>query len=458
MAINPRRRAQQIAAASLAAGLLLLVAKLVVGVATGSLGVLSEAAHSAMDLAASIFALLAVRTALKPPDREHPYGHGRAENLAAFAEGLLLLVTAAGVAYEAVSRLATGTTPVRATGYAMALMLGSVLFEVVRAAVLRQAGRSYHSQALEAEGQNRLADVVAAAGVLAGLVGVGAGYRWADAAAALGVAGIIAYAAARLSVRAGDILIDRAPAGAEDDLRRAIEAVDGVSEVRSVRVRRSGPRLLGDATVSTRRTLPVEAAAGLTEDVRRAVTGSLPELELTLVVEGAVRPENLVERVHAAAARFGGIRDLHNVTVEREDDGTLHLAMHAKLPGDLTLEAANRTSQGLEERLREELAEVSRVDVHLEPLEPDFVTGADVTLEEAEIADRIRSLVEGHPQVTSCGDVELSSRGGRIHAHVVARMPGDLTLEQAHEVESELELAVRSAIPELAEVIARAQP
>src|SRR5207248_2037001 len=112
------------------------------------------------------------------------------------------------------------------------------------------------------------------------------GYLWADAAAALGVAGIIAYAASRLTLRAGDILIDRAPAGAEEDLRHAIESVGGVREIRAVRVRRSGPRLLGEATVSTRRTLPVEAAAGLTEEVRSAVAGALPDLDLVLVVEG----------------------------------------------------------------------------------------------------------------------------------------------------------------------------
>jgi cation diffusion facilitator family transporter len=453
-----RDRARMVAGASLAVGVVFVVAKIAVGFATGSLGVLSEAAHSALDLAASAFAFLAVRASQKPPDREHPYGHGRTENLAAFAEGLLLMVTAAGILYAAVTRLASGSSPVRATGYAIGLVAATLVIEIGRAGVLRAVGRAARSQALEAEGHNRVADVLSSAGVLVGLVGVSAGYAWADAAAAVGVAIVVAYAAARLVWRAGDILIDRAPAGAEDDLRRTIGDVEGVRSVRRVRVRRSGPRLLGDATVAARRTLPVEAVQSLTGDVRRAVAEAMPDLELTLVVEGEIRAENLVERVHAVAARLGAVQDLHNVTVEREDDGTLHLVMHAKLPGELTLEAATGTSGELERRLREELPEISRVDVHLEPLEPDVVTGADVTGERTDIAARIEELVESHPEVLRCRDVELSERGGRIHVHVVVQMSPGVTLEHAHDVESELERAIKGALPEVADVVARATP
>src|SRR5579872_4917390 len=350
-----RKRAQAVAAASLALGVALFSAKLVVGFASGSLGVLSEAAHSALDVAASAFAFLAVRTSLKPPDREHPYGHGRAENLAAFGEAVLLLVTAAGILIEGVDRLLSGSTPVRATSYALGLMAATLTIEVGRSLALRYTGRAAVSQALEAESQNRFADVLSSGAVLLGLVFVSLGYRWADAVAAIGVAAVVAYAAVRLAKHSGDILIDRAPQGAEEDLRRTLGGVTGVRQVRSVRIRRSGPRLLGDATVSTRRTLPVEAAERLADDARRAVAESFPDLELTLVVQGEARPEDLVERVHAAAAHHAPIRDLHNVTVEREDDGSLHLTMHAKLPGTMSLDAAAEVTSALEERLRADL-------------------------------------------------------------------------------------------------------
>jgi cation diffusion facilitator family transporter len=450
------RRPELVALVSVFIGATIVVGKLVVGLLTGSLGIISEAVHSLLDLAASGFTLVAVRTARKPADSEHPYGHGRAENLAAFAEGVLLLITAAGIAFEAVHRLTTGGAAVNAAGYAFALLIATMMIELGRAAVLRRVGRDAGSDALLADATNRWSDVLATVGVLAGLIGVRIGFAWADSVAALLVAVIIARAAGLVAWRSGDILIDRAPAGAERKLRAAIEGVSGVREVRSVRVRRSGPKLLGDAVIATARMLSLEAASRLVDDVKRVARAELPELDLTVLVEGQSRPTDLVERVHAAAARNGGVRDLHNVTVERESDGSLHLTMHAKLPGDMTLASASLASAGLEKTLRAELPDANRIDIHLEPMEPHVVSGEDVTKRRALLADRMRQVVESHPAVKRLVDVELSDRHNRIHAHVVAELAGDVSLEQAHQVETELEEQIRRALPEVHEVTARA--
>jgi cation diffusion facilitator family transporter len=449
------RRTELVALASVVIGVALVVAKLVVGLLTGSLGILSEAAHSFLDLAASAFTLVAVRTSRKPADSEHPYGHGRTENLAAFAEGVLLLVTAALIAIEAVRRLIAGGAVVNPAGYAFALLIATLVIESGRAAVLRQVGRRASSEALLADATNRLSDVLATLGVIAGLIGVRAGISWADSVAALLVAAIVARAAGMLTWRSGDILIDRAPAGAEQQLRRAIQEVGGVREVRSVRVRRSGPNLLGDVSIATGRMLSVEAATALVAAVKARALQVLPRLDLSVSVEGQERQGDLVERIHAAAARNGGVRDLHNVTVEREADGSLHLTMHAKLPGNQDVATASRTSRELEKSIREELPEVTRIDIHLEPIEPQVVPGQDVTARNAALAARIRQVVESHPEVRRCLDVELSDRRGKIHAHVVAEVAGEISLEHAHRIESQLEEMIRREVPEVHEVVTR---
>ena len=449
------RRPELVALGSVGIGAGLVVAKLVVGLLTGSLGILSEAGHSLFDLAASIFTLFAVRTSRKPADPEHPYGHGRTENLAAFAEGMLLVIIALVIAFEAVRRLIVGGPPVDPTGYAFALLVGTILIESGRAVVMRRIGRAISSDAMLADATDRLADVLANMGVLVGLVGVRMGLVWADAAAALVVAIVILRAAGLLTWRSGDILIDRAPAGAEEKLRDAIQGVDGVREVRSVRVRRSGPNLIGDASIATGRMLSVEAASGLAADVKDRARDALPGLDLAVVVEGQKQGADLVERVHAAAARNGGVRDLHNVTIERETDGSLHLTMHAKLPGDQTLEKASRTSRALERSIRAELPEATRIDIHLEPMEPDEVPGKDVTARRAQLAERMRQVVEKHSEVRRFVDVELSDRHDQLVAHVVAEVSGEISLEHAHEIESELEEMIRREIPEVHDVVTR---
>lgn len=443
---------QLLALGSLLIGVLLVVAKLVVGFLTGSLGILSEAVHSGLDVVASGFALFAIRAAAKPPDVEHPYGHGRTENLSAFAEGILLLLTAGGIAYEAILRLRSGGGAVDAAWYALLLLALSMLIEAGRAFILGRSG----SEALEADASNRLADVLSSLGVLVGLFGVRFGYRWADSVAALAVAGLVAYTAIQILRRSGDILIDRAPVGAEATLRKAIGDVRGVREVRSVRVRRSGSRLFADARVSTRRTLSVEGAEALSLDAAEAAATILPGIELVLAVEGHDLPANVVERVHSTVARQGLMRDLHNVTIEMEANRSLHLSMHVKLPGEMLLEEATRMVQDLEGRLQVELPEVSRTDVHIEPLEPELVAGEDVTARLAGLVAGIRAVVDRQLGVAGCQDVELSSRHGHITAHVVAIMAGDLSLEQAHAIETDLENEVSRSFPELHEVVARA--
>src|SRR5450759_1158990 len=450
------RRPELVALASVFIGVVLVLGKLLVGLLTGSLGILSEAAHSLLDVVASAFALAAVRTARKPADTEHPYGHGRAENVAAFAEGVLMIITALGIAFEAVRRLTVGAGTVNPAAYAFALLIGTVVIEGGRAGILRGVGHAADSDALRADATKRLADVLATVAVLIGLVGVTIGLQWADSVAALVVAAIIARSAARVAWRSGDILMDRAPAGAARQLRAAIQGVSGVREVRSVRVRRSGPNLIGDASIATARMLSLEAAGALVDEVKRAAKATLPSLDLTVAVEGQTRPADLVERVHAAAARNGGVRDLHNVTVERENDGSLHLTMHAKLPGDMTLAAASQASADLESTLRSELSDDNRIDIHLEPMEPHVVWGEDVTNRRTQLATKMRQVVESHPEVRRCVDVELSDRHNRIYAHVVAELDGNVSLEHAHQVESELEGQIRRALPEVNEVVARA--
>lgn len=451
------RRPEFFAAISVVIGVFIVVAKLVVGLLTGSLGLISDAVHSLLDLVASAFALVAVRTARKPADTEHPYGHGRAENLAAFAEGVLLVITAFGIAVEAVRRLTTGGGTVNPAWYAFVLLIATLVIEAGRAGVLSRVGRLADSEALRADATNRLSDVISTVGVLIGLAGVRAGFPWADSAAALLVAVIIARAAVTLIWRSGDILIDRAPAGAEEKLRDAIMRVAGVREVRSIRVRRSGPNVLGDAVIATRRMLSVEAADAIADEVERVARHALPKVDLTVHVEGQLRSTDLVERIHAAAARDGGVRDLHNVTVERETDGSLHLSMHVKLRGDMSLADASGVSEQLEHALREELPDASRIDIHLEPLEPTVVKGQDVTERRAQLTARIMHVVEAHPEVKGAVDVELSDRDGSIYAHVVAALSGDVSLEHAHQVETDLEAKIRDEVPEVREVVARAK-
>jgi cation diffusion facilitator family transporter len=450
------RGAARATGASSAIDLCLVLAKLAIGLATGSLALVSDAVHSGVDLIASILALLAIRAARKPADRDHPYGHGRAENLAAYTTGLLLLLAAGWVAFEAVHRIVRNGVAVEVTPVSLGFLVGALVLEIVRSSVLRALGRATGSPALSALATDKVADLVSISGVLAGLVLVRFGFPIADSLAALFVAALIAWAAVRLVVQSGNILIDRVAAGARRIVVDTAAGVDGVREVRSARVRQVGAQLVGEVEVAGRPTLSLEGAQTISEGVEKAVRERVPNLDLTVLVRSGTNPALLVERVHAAAARDGRFRDLHDVIVEREADRSLHLSLHAKLPGTTSMREAARLGAEFERSLQGELPEVSRVDLHMEPLEPDVVVGRDVTAQYPDLIRQLTEVVERHERVEACQDIELSSRMGHITAYIAARVADDLTLDQAHAIATGVEEDVHAAAPSIERAIVRA--
>ncbi len=450
------RRPEALTLASTLIDLALVLAKLGLGITTGSLALVSDAVHSGLDAVASVLAFAAVRTAARPADRSHPYGHGKAENMAAYTEGLLLVIAAAAILYEAVHRLQGGAA-VSVTPIALGFLGFTVVLELGRSTVLRLVAARTGSASIEALAADKGADLLSVGSVLLGLLGVRAGLPYGDTLAALVVVGLILWAAYRLVRRSLDVLMDRSVLTAEEKVLEAASQVAGVREARSARVRQSGAQLIGEVEVTGRPTLALEAAEGLAAAVKQAVREELPDIDLTVFVGSGADPTLLVERVHAAAARNGRFKDIHDVVVEEETDGRLHLSLHAKLPPTSSMREATRAARSLETDLRRELPELARVDLHLEPLEPDIVHGRDVTDQHPDLVRRIQAAAASHPQVRACREVELSSRAGAITAYVLVEVPDDLTLEQAHDIETALEDRLKRDEPEVRHVIVRAQ-
>lgn len=449
-------RPQALTFASACIDVLLVVAKLGLGLLTGSLALVSDAVHSGLDTMASILAFVAVRTAAQPADPEHPYGHGKAENMAAYSEGLLLVIAAVLIGYEAIARLAGHPAALQVGPVVLGFLGFTIVLELGRSTLLRAVGAATKSASIQALATDKLADLLSVTAVLLGLFAVRFGYASGDAVAALLVALLILRAAVQLIRQAIDVLMDRAVSSVEQDVLDAARSVEGVRDARAARVRQSGAQMIGEVEVAGRPSLPLEGAQGLAEQVREAVKERIPGLELNVYVASGADPTRLVERVHATAARQGRFRDLHDVIVEREADESLHLSLHGKLPGTMSVREATRHVHGLEDELRRELPEVSRIDVHLEPLEPDIIHGRDVTEHEGDLVRRIREIVSGQHRIVSCDDVELSSRSGDITAYIRITIPDDLTLDQAHDIETSLEEAVRHAAPAVKQTVVRA--
>jgi cation diffusion facilitator family transporter len=278
---------QSVALGSLVAAVGLTSFKIVVGIWTGSLGILAEAAHSGLDLVAAGLTLVAVRLSGRPADRSHLYGHGKIENLSALAETLLLLVTCVWIVWEAVHRLRWHAAEVQVTVWSVVVMLTSIGVDLTRSRALARAAKKHHSQALEADALHFQTDVWSSAMVIAGLAAVKLGLWWGDAAAALGVSAVVVWVSVQLGRRTVEALLDAAPAGMEERIVAAVSAIEGVRDCHQVRLRYSGPVLFIDLHVLVDGGQTLAEAHRLTETIEAAISKIAEGADVTVHPEPA---------------------------------------------------------------------------------------------------------------------------------------------------------------------------
>lgn len=292
------REKQGAALTSLLAAIGLTTFKIVIGLLTGSLGILAEAAHSGLDLVAAGMTLVAVRVSGRPPDRSHLYGHGKFENLSALFETLLLLLTCCWVVFEAVRRLAEHRTDIEVTAWSFAVMITSIVIDASRSRVLARAAKKYHSQALEADALHFETDIWSSSVVILGLIAVkvaqwypSAGFLVnGDAIAALGVSALVVWVSLQLGRRTIDALMDHAPRGMEEQIASAVARVPGVIDCHNLRFRYSGPRLFIDLHVLVDGSQTLAEAHRLTEVVEGAIQEIAPGADVTVHPEPSEAP------------------------------------------------------------------------------------------------------------------------------------------------------------------------
>jgi len=447
--VSPQRRT---ALVSVLAACALITLKVAAGIPSHSLGLLSEAAHSGIDLVAALLTFFAVGVAGRPADPSHAYGHGKAEHLAALAEAAILVVAAVFISWRAVSHL-TGLSPtsVHAEWYALLALAVVISVDFSRMLVSLRVGRRYCSAALQANAVHFASDLAGSVAVLGGLLGVRAGWKEADSAAALFVAVLVLAAAARLMRRNVDVLMDRVPSEAHAIASRAIGALEPPVQLRRLRMRQAGGRQFADVVIG----VPPGAAVGqghaAADAVEAAVHDALPESDVVVHVEPQEDETALRERTLAAAQRVPQVREIHNLSVLRTDAGA-EVSLHLKLPADLSLEDAHAVASEVEQTIAESVPEVSSVQTHLEPLaEP--ARGTTVERDTGFVEAIVRAATGAVPR-----ELRFLETDDGLVAFVTLGLDPATTLADAHRRASEVEELIRRERPEIAEVIVHTEP
>ncbi|MFQ6033106.1 MAG: cation diffusion facilitator family transporter, partial [Candidatus Zixiibacteriota bacterium] len=370
-----------VAFVSVLAAVFLVGIKLVVGVATGSLGILSEAAHSALDFGAALITYLAVRISGRPADSEHHYGHGKIESLSALAEIILLLATCFWIISEAIGRMFFRTVEVKVTSFSFMVMIIAIIVDYWRYKTLSRAARKYYSQALEADALHFSSDIYSSLVVIAGLIFTKIGFPVGDSIAALGVAIFVIIASYRLGKRTLDVLMDRAPQGLKQEIEKMVEKVQGVSECSRLRIRRSGPQVFVDMNISLDKNTTFEQAHLIASEVERKIRSVLPKTDIVVHTEptagfnfidrkidltkkGEISPDLQAEFIirETLNEHIQDFIEFHQLTFQRKL-GLPLINLHLVLPKNIKIENAHELCDHLEEDIKKRLGE-SEIVIH----------------------------------------------------------------------------------------------
>lgn len=456
------------ALSSVLAALLLTGLKLAAGLYTGSLGILSEAAHSGLDLVAAGVTLYAVRLSALPADAKHPYGHGKVENLSALAETGLLLLTCVWIIYEAVDRLFYHPREVDASLWAVGVMVVSIVVDFSRSRMLLAAAKKHNSQALEADALHFSTDIWSSLVVLAGLGALAladlvapasALKPWllrADSLAALAVSGIVLWVSWKLGRQAVDVLLDSGVQEASGQIERAVGSLPGVTGVRRVRVRASGPASFVDMRLLIQPGLDADEAHQVAREAREATRSVLPGADVLVEVRPQEQGANgLLERVRAVAGLFS--LSAHDIQVRQVDEG-LALDLHAEVPGSLSLAEAHARVTDMEKALRRELGPVLSVVTHIEPEGAHPAPMPEHGEAARALRQAIEDMVEETEGVCDMHRLELHRSGARFGASFHCRMHPQTPITRAHDVTVALEASLRARLPELVRVTIHMEP
>ncbi|WGR97223.1 cation-efflux pump [Bradyrhizobium sp. ISRA443] len=446
-----------VAAISVLASGGMAAAKFVVGVAIGSLALISEALHSTIDLVATIITWAVVRVSDQPADAEHHYGHGKFESVSALGIIALLYVLAGGILVQAYSHLREGTPPPTISAIPFVVLVLDILVNLWRARALHRAARDTKSQALAADALHFASDVMGSTAVIVGLVLAGLGYWWGDAAAAIAVAVMIALLGLRMARETVETLLDRAPEGALEQATAAIKAVPGVVDVDRLRVRMVGATHFIDAIAKVPRTYPIDRVEEIKRRAQEAVTRTFGDADLTFTAVPVARDNESVRERIMVIARNSGLA-IHHVTVH-DLGGKLIVGIDLEVDGEMELTAAHAIAHDLERAIREDFGEDVEVDTHIEPLQPELPWGTDAAPERVDtIKAALTRFAADGGAIHDIHNVRVRDTDAGEIVNFHCRAAPSMSVIKVHDSVDEIERALRRAFPTIKRVISHAEP
>lgn len=453
---------KSVALLSVAAACVMTALKLIVGILSGSLGMLSDAAHSGLDLAGAGLTMLSVRVSDKPADENHPYGHAKVENVSAFIETFLMLASSVWITSEAIIRIFVRPVAVEYSFWPLLVLLLSMAVDYWRSRQLKTVAERYKSEALAADALHFASDIWSSIAVFIGLaaawLGSVFGISWlhfADPVAAIAVSLMIVHFGWRLAWRTIGALTDSIPKETRSRVLEELRRIDGVLLIDQARMRRAGSRYFADFTLSLSRHLTFQRTEELVREATAAVQRVLPDADVVIhTVPRSTLAETIFDKVRAVAARNNVV--LHDVSVQ-SFNGAQRVEQHIEVDENMPLRKAHDFVRRIEDEIRSELPEISSVLTHIES-EPATIEHPQSMAHSRKIESQLRRAASHLPEIIDIHEVVVGRIGDKLQLSCHCTLPDELPMQRVHEIITALEDRFKLECPEVHRVLIHPEP
>ncbi len=454
---------RRVALHSMLAAAVMTLLKLAAGIFSGSLGVLSDAAHSGLDLVAATLTFFSVRVSDKPADEDHTYGHGKIENISSFAEVGLMAISCVWIIWEALQRILHNTIELHHSIWPVLVLLTSIVVDYWRSRQLHAVAVRTGSPALATDAFHFASDIWATLAVLAGLGATWLGaylhvqwLRYADPIAAVAVSLMILRVTARVTRETVEVLMDQIPAETRRRVIREAEQVPGVLAVEQARVRRAGAAYFADLTLALPRLYTFEHTDELVRAATDAVHRALPEADVVIhTVPRQARAESIFDRVRAVAARNNVA--VHDLSVQSHH-GRLRVELHVELEETMSLLAAHSFVSAMEGEILRKTPEIDSVLTHIESEPATIEQPEEIVEEDRRIEHALRTTAALYDEIVDVHAITVGRTAEHVSLSCHCTLPDHLAMQRVHEVITSLENSFKLKCPEVHRVTIHPEP
>lgn len=441
---------------SLATSIFLVIIKTFVAYTSNSLGVYSEALNNSLDIVTVLITFLAIRAAIKPADMDHPYGHGKYENLSAFLETIIISLLSVFIIYKSITRIITKDYELNINIYVFMVLAFSILLNIFRVFYIRKIALKYNSPAFKADLINYSGDILSSIIVIGGLVFAKYGLNIADPIASIIISLIILFFSARLAFKTVKDLLGYIPTKLTQKVEGILKNCDEIQKIDQIRIQEVGNIKFINIMLSLKSSLHLSQVEQIKEDIKNKLNTELPDSEIFIETKSSVQDSNLNDLIKEIILSEKKIKDIHNIFISNVE-GKINITVHLELEKELKLREAEEITKNIEEKIKKTAPEIERIYIHIE-VENHPEVWDDITERSENMIEDVKNCIKDQIDISTCHKFTVLFNGDKYNISFHCRLDRELEINKVHIKTTQMETIIKTGLPDINELTIHAEP